>query len=193
MPLSTYKIQAIICIQTIHYWAGELMEISLYNCIFLYSNWSNTQTQTCGPSRERRWRRQVVLSPHWCCSCGVVDTSQTDETDRGSHRAGSFQHRCLFWGGGAGNCIYMTPQESLEYIIPPILFESCNEIAAKFTCLVINTATSWWAGCVSLWGLRFFCQAQKLARVVSAWWTIFNPFCNQQQNCILHSGHFWLL
>lgn len=50
------------------------------------------------------------------------------------------------------------------------------------TCLVTNTATSWWAGCVSLWGLRFFCQAQKLDKVVSAWWTIFNPFCNKQQN-----------
>lgn len=50
------------------------------------------------------------------------------------------------------------------------------------TCLVISTATSWWAGCVSLWGFRFFCQAQKLAKVVSAWWTIFNPFCNNEHN-----------
>lgn len=52
----------------------------------------------------------------------------------------------------------------------------------RATCLVTNTATSWWAGWVSLCGLRFFCQAQKLDKVVSAWWTIFNPFCNKQLN-----------
>lgn len=30
----------------------------------------------------------------------MVDTAQPDETDRGSHRAGSFQHRCLSWVRG---------------------------------------------------------------------------------------------
>ncbi len=66
----------------------------------------HTHRQTCGPSHERRWRQQVVLNPHWCCSCGVVDTSQTDETDPGSHRAGSFQHRCLSWWGWGSNYVY---------------------------------------------------------------------------------------
>lgn len=38
----------------------------------------------------------------------------------------------VFSGGGGetANCMYMTPQESLEYIIPSILFKLCNEIAA---------------------------------------------------------------
>lgn len=55
-----------------------------------------------------------------------------------------------------------------------------SDRCGRATYLVIKTATSWWAGCVSLWGFRFFCQAQKLDRVVSAWWTIFNPFCNRE-------------
>lgn len=54
--------------------------------------------QTCGPSREQRWKRQAGPNPRWCCSCGEVDTSRTDGTDPESRRAGSFQHRCLSWG-----------------------------------------------------------------------------------------------
>lgn len=73
-----------------------------------HNNYKSTHrhTLTCGPSHERWWRRQVVLNPHWCCSCGVADTSPTGETDPGSHRAGSSQHRCLSWGGTQVHYVY---------------------------------------------------------------------------------------
>lgn len=59
------------------------------------------------------------------------------------------------------------------------------------TYLVTSTARSWWAGCVSLWGLRFFCQAQKLANVASAWWSICSPFYNKQNNQKFNPAHVW--
>lgn len=129
-----------------------------------------TCSQTCGPSREQRWKRQAGPNPRWCCSCGEVDTSRTDGTDPESHRAGSFQHRCPSWG--------ITVKLGIHILSGSYWKGRCG----RATGLVIKTATSWWAGCVSLWGLRFFCQAQKLDRVVSAWWTIFNPFCNTELN-----------
>ena len=109
-----------------------------------------------------------------------------DRWDRPSVSQGWFIPAQMSFLGTKANDVHANTNPTSKYNIYPfsLIYWYCwpKNAYVCVTCLVTNTATSWWAGWVSLWGLRFFCQAQKLAKVVSAWWTIFNSFCNKSQS-----------
>lgn len=128
----------------------QIGHICLHDQTFI-KNWV-CNNSTCGPFHERWWRRQVALNPHWCCNCGVVDTAQTDETDQGSHRAGSFQHRCLSWVEGTQANYVCTRHiftirglASLHIIYPCLLSYLSILKLLTYTCMLcVCVPLAWW-------------------------------------------------